>query len=219
MLRTEVKLRRPQWLARSSFSTNIWKLAVGKSKWLLVDYTNITMWPTARTWRHRVEPAKVSALADSKAHVVVAGETHMLSKEEVDMIQYLSKRKRWTMISEEAERSENSPNGSHGSVLMMIRSCLATILPEGAVSLPSGGFRVSESAFWTASFINIRGSMVALNGIYCRGGVCNCEGRQMFMQIASFTQNGNSQAGCRFWIATCTPRTRSRELAGKLITL
>ena len=106
-------------------SGKLWDLRAGHTDLLLVDFLNITCWPT----RSEVLPgevhAKVDFLAKSGSHVSLIAETHASGQVEQLMGSTLLRQK-LTTFSAPAEESTKCDKGSFGGAATVVHTFMNT---------------------------------------------------------------------------------------------
>ena len=63
---------------------DLWEFSAGSSDSLLIDFINITSWPSVAEGS-----PKASWLAEATGHVVISGETHTMGRAEAKMMQHI----------------------------------------------------------------------------------------------------------------------------------
>ena len=176
-------------------AVDLWAQCAGSTPWLLIDFINITAWPSSDLRHFRqglaAEPARISSLLDATAHVVVAVETHVKDDDLQDMLDHISARKRWIAVAAPARPSDKSEKGSHGGAVMCARSYLASDPTDAAKQVGKGRYVMMDTFWRTELTVQVLGIPVSIIGGYCRGGICTVDGTVFMTQLVHRTRGGN----------------------------
>ena len=193
------KTKHPQKVTRLKGShSDLWALQAGQTDLLLVDFLNITCWPTrAETQPGGFHP-KVNFLASAGSHVSLIAETHTMDEGEQSMGDTLARHK-FTVFSVPAEATTNQDICNHGVTAALVRTYLNTSPLLGSVKRGSV-WSQSDSSYFAGFWLHLKSSCILLGSGYCRGGIDTTECLQVFHAIRKHSQDGYFPVviGCDF---------------------
>ena len=193
------KTKHPQKVTRLKGShSDLWALQAGQTDLLLVDFLNITCWPTrAETQPGGFHP-KVNFLAAAGSHVSLIAETHTMDEGEQSMGDTLARHK-FTVFSVPAEATTNQDICNHGGTAALVRTYLNTSPLLGSVKRGSV-WSQSDSSYFAGFWLHLKSSCILLGSGYCRGGIDTTECLQVFHAIRKHSQDGYFPVviGCDF---------------------